>query len=42
VHFLGFVEALDAKGAEIAAAKEFRLTNVQRKRLWVQEAGRDQ
>jgi hypothetical protein len=41
LQFLGFVEALDAKAAEAAAAKDFRLTDFQRKRLFVQEVGRD-
>ena len=41
LQFLGFVEASDAKAAEVAAAKDFGLTNFQCKRLLVQEAGRD-
>jgi hypothetical protein len=41
LQFLGFVVASDAKAAEVAAAKDFGLTNFQCKRLLVQEAGRD-
>jgi hypothetical protein len=36
-HFLGFVEAPDAKAAELAAAKAFTLSEWQRKRLLVRE-----
>jgi hypothetical protein len=36
-HFLGFVEAPDAKAAEVAAAKQFDLDDWQRKRLLVRE-----
>jgi hypothetical protein len=38
-HFLGFVEAPDAKAAELAAAKAFTLSEWQRKRLLVRERG---
>ena len=34
---LGYVEALDEKAAELAAAKAFTLTEWQRKRLLVRE-----
>ena len=33
-HFLGWVEAPDAKAAEIAAVRAFNLSEEQRKRLW--------
>jgi hypothetical protein len=36
-HFLGFVEAPDAKAAEVAAVKQFELDDWQRKRLLVRE-----
>jgi hypothetical protein len=36
-HFLGFVEAHDAKAAELAAVKQFELDDWQRKRLFVRE-----
>jgi hypothetical protein len=36
-HFLGFVEAPDAKAAELAAVKQFELDEWQSKRLLVRE-----
>ena len=36
-HFLGFVEAPDAKAAELAAVRQFNLDQWQRKRLLVRE-----
>jgi hypothetical protein len=36
-HFLGFVEATDAKAAEAAAVRTFNLDDWQRKRLMVRE-----
>jgi hypothetical protein len=36
-HFLGFVEAPDAKAAEIAAVRQFSLDQWQSKRLLVRE-----
>jgi hypothetical protein len=38
-HFLGFVEATDAKAAEAAAVRTFNLDEWQRKRLLVRERG---
>jgi hypothetical protein len=38
-HFLGFVEATDAKTAEAAAVRTFNLDDWQRKRLLVRERG---
>jgi hypothetical protein len=36
-HFLGFVEATDAKAAELAAVRMFNLDDWQRKQLLVRE-----
>jgi hypothetical protein len=39
VQFLGFVDAVNLKSAEAAAVKQFSLSDWQRRRLLLQEAG---